>query len=910
MKRIIGLLSALCLLFGTVPAMAKTAAETVGSDNKYDIVYDLGILSKSANPNEWETRGGFVDMLGKLADFDGELQYGDGVFPFADVTETDKRYRSIRLLYEMNVIYGDGSGMFFPDEALNADDAAAMMLRFLGFAYQVKNNDFYTTAAMKKLFSGVKLSDNRGFTVGDTAKIAYNILYTDMSSAEMFRRMNIYYDANSGNFLEEYLHIYEVTGTVTDDGEVTYSGESKLRDGYIAIDGVPYINKTDITELLGYYVRAYCRDDRSAGESEVLAIRLYSGNSIKIAAGDIDDYSQYIYTVYSGNAKKSYKLESSFVLRYNGRIFSPSAAMSAEEFKAVMMPKIGSVTLADANGNGTYDYVDVKSYETLVLGSISYSDDIIMVGKFDTEKSVGTNGSVTYNKKRITIDEDADVIIHRDNGSALKIGNIIKDSVVAVAKSYDGKYAEIIVSDNKTEGVLTMINGDTVTADGKEYKITDEYKDFISDNPAKAPSPGAKGRFYLTFDESLVYFDGSKTGEMVYAMLDFSGKIDDGIDEQYGIRVCTQNNELLKLKLTKKTTIDGAKRGSGAAAADYISGKNLQRKLILVSYNDDLEAINIDTPYSPVSGAPEAEESENSLQYMKGICDRTLTYVSDSASFYGQFLLDENSYVFALPEGESVRDCRVIKYSSKKFQANVDYKVTPYTTNSQFVAEAIVVDDYYSVDPRDGINGDNIKTEVIEKISRCIGDDGNFSYEIQTTDGYYRNIYTTESEEALAYYYDTDQKKEFGLEPGVGDIISFGTEGTVIADKCIVMIYDYSEDKHYIMGNSYESPSSKYLNTFSTPMGWVYDIDSGYIELSFSDPAGGFAYEPSADKADLPSWTLSATNMSVVVFDKKRETVMFGNHDDLTAYLDDDVNYSCVHTVIKNGAARLAVVYK
>lgn len=139
---------------------------------------ELGIIQQDiADYSAQISRGDFVTMLMKAANFTPRV-----TTQFADVDSADSRLGYICAAYNAGVTSGCGNGMFMPDKAITAEEAAKMTVVVLGYR-NVFSEDAglseYTAAAQKiGLFKGVKTASDGTLTYGSAAEMINNMLDT------------------------------------------------------------------------------------------------------------------------------------------------------------------------------------------------------------------------------------------------------------------------------------------------------------------------------------------------------------------------------------------------------------------------------------------------------------------------------------------------------------------------------------------------------------------------------------------------------------------------------------------------------------------------------------------------------------------------------------------------------------
>ena len=189
-KRIISLLLAFVMLFGTVPASVfaetKTVQQTTSKSypftdireyewyEKYiDYVWEhsifYGLTDTLLGPEEELTRGMFVTVLGRIVKADID-EYTEQVFPDVDPSMWYGRY--VAWAADKGIAYGMENGDFAPDAYVTRQQIAAFLYRFLQMegkdveGAELTYNDKDQIADYAKKAAAVCLE--LGFIVGDS----------------------------------------------------------------------------------------------------------------------------------------------------------------------------------------------------------------------------------------------------------------------------------------------------------------------------------------------------------------------------------------------------------------------------------------------------------------------------------------------------------------------------------------------------------------------------------------------------------------------------------------------------------------------------------------------------------------------------------------------------------------------
>ena len=174
-------ISALLLIIMTVFGCAALPVFAENTDNiPTDVqrLYDLEIIQQDIVDYSVQiSRGDFVTMLMKAASFTPRV-----TMQFADVDSADGRLGYICAAYNAGVTSGCGNGMFMPDKAITAEEAAKMVVVVLGyrnvFSEDIGLSEYMAAAQKIGLFKGVKTASDGTLTYGSAAEMINNMLDT------------------------------------------------------------------------------------------------------------------------------------------------------------------------------------------------------------------------------------------------------------------------------------------------------------------------------------------------------------------------------------------------------------------------------------------------------------------------------------------------------------------------------------------------------------------------------------------------------------------------------------------------------------------------------------------------------------------------------------------------------------
>lgn len=921
-KRLIvfSIIISLCL-----PSMSSFAR--IPQDKIGDFLSHAELYSLSSSKDKYITRGEFAMMAAKITGIENAEALYDFT-PFDDVTKDKEEFGAVALLYDMGIIKGDGHGeVFRTDDFITGDEAQALLVRLLGLEFYADFKGYYGVASSKGLFKGVNISNEGYIDFNSAQTMIYNALEADISESNTF---DGYSNGISGeSYMKKRLGIHKISGLVSDDGNISFYGSSNIRKNQIKIENTVFENTSGINAeaFFGCYVEAYYHTDRNSGEKNIFF--LYTNESrtkiLEIKAENIKKFSGNTYVYYiseESNYEKRVHISSDYRLIYNGALYTPSDV--SEDFslttEEMLYPENGSVKLIDTDGDGGYETVIIKSYEN------------IFVNSFDP-KNLVIYGFLPVTPKKINLKEAEGNITYKTHlGVEAGENLIVKDAAVSVAKSADGKKAEVIVSTKKAEGSVYLASENEYSIGEEKYELTNEYNLYLnnaSQIEQSAPKSGNNCTVYLTFDDKVLFAKVTKSDSMAYALLVKAVKAS-GLSNP-SLVLLTDNNEYNAFELAPTVKMNERNYKDAAMVINYLTVQNdftvngSFGGLVGVKINKDNKVTYIDTPYDEDFGNPNSDiESENSLHRLKGcrtegknslVCN----YRYENYDFHNFFVGTGSTTTFYIPynDDDIYRNAIATNLSDTTSVTVSGYAdVIPFSMKAGSLKADVILsyrDTLYQT-LRYGT-----EHYLITDVSRALGKDGDIVKRVSYTNGYMLYESDTKSEESL------DCPCGCGRVAEKGDVVRLVTDGNkIIPDGGTFIHYDYSEKsviaystevKHgtiRIGSPSYYTNLGGYVNSVEDDMTMEYyaDYSPFYDYYDFYRNVSDGFYNRSDKGTYNERLAFPIHACYYIEFDTEKGTWRNINLNEIKTYEDGNGLMEKSVIMLKNGTPYCLIVYR
>ena len=393
--------------------------------------------------------------------------------------------------------------------------------------------------------------------------------------------------------------------------------------------------------------------------------------------------------------------------------------------------------------------------------------------------------------------------------------------------------------------------------------------------------------FYLDFEGNVAYhiLNGDK-GTIAYLVDVYRKESGDGVI----LKVVTENNELLKLDVAEKVSVDGTTL-KGENQFEVISSKEYG-KGYLISYrqNDNSEITNIDFPY--YQNVP-AKEDVESFHIIDGCKQTSMKLKSSKLGNY--FALESDAKVWIVPADEGAKEITVVSPSSSAAGAySPTLTVTAYSFDEySFNAPYVVVSNKKAagIDLNFESFASNQKPTIVKEIYSAYKNDEVVNCLVLADGGQYREVYTSYSEAPVC--------AKSGKNVRVGDMIRYGTDKAgLIPHGQIVVLYSPEDDVDDFEGMYFNNGdfdnANHALNADGVGIiyGYAYAKNSKYLVSTFKlNPE-----TTEIKNSDKNLFSIGA--MSVVTYDRAEKEVAIGTTDDILAFRNTGVASQIVMNVM------------
>lgn len=790
-------------------------------------------------------------------------------YTFSDCGETNTYAQAVYAAVQRGYFPAAGAE-FRPDASLDYTDAVRAAVIAIGAEpIAVKNGgtneDYARIAAQKGLLSDVKRTSGGSITKRDFLKLFYNAFDKSIFLANISVGETTYTESKDETFLSSYHKIYKENGKVTANSRAGIAGDSRCAEGKLKINSAELICKnSEYGDYIGREVTYYYKETDGGDYELVYLAQRGKTNILTLDSSQLDSYKnlRYTYEPEGSTRKKTLDITSSVNVIYNTQTIY-------DYTDAQLLPKSGTVTFIDANGDGRYtkeDTIIIKDYKNIVVGGINKTKGVI----YDKYNPNAEDGYT------LDLDKVENYTIKDKHGDVYGLSELREWDVVAALVSPDKEYAELTLVDESYAGRVKSVDlgENEIRIDDVTYEIGKDWRGDLS-----IASPGSDVTLYWDlFGKVTAVRDGiasnsptsdsAQTDNLTQKMVVLTAVKYDGEADADFIRSYYLDDRITKNYLAEKVKVNGTRIESGEVAEKLTNDLG---KIVLI-YTDETETVN-----EIITAALPGEDKNRGL-WQINYPGESMLYKNDTKTFGNRFIAGDNIYTVP-KDSDDYRDVSMFAYNNASFVSDQSYTVDAYTTNINNIrADAVV----YKAAKNATASYDDSTGYVISSIKEGLNADDDV---VLTLDGYsYDYVAGTASaasyeldEKAVIVDVDGNIRTDITLdELEAGDCIRFGLNNGKI--NSIMLAYDYSENK--VTANTSRSGY--------TYEGYAYSMsdDQGYLSITL---------EKHPDELDITSyanggryinsfWIRNASLVTVVDKTGTKAEVKAGTMSDILTY--------------------------
>jgi len=667
---------------------------------------------------------------------------------YPDVTKEHWASGYINVASGANLVIGDDTGEFRPDDQIKYSEAVAIIVRALGYEPKASASGGYpsgymSTASSIGLTKGVPGSANELIDRGDVAKLAYNALTINLMEQIGFGD-KVDYQITDKTLLSDKLDAELVVGKVEAIGSSALKSEDAVSRDEIKINGKVFkTGSADIRNILGFTVDAYVTAKSGSKAQKLLAAIPSDGenNVLTVGADSIYKVEDTIIHYYEDVDKSSKTvkatIDSDAFYMYNGK------ASSKDKLTAIPS---GSIVLLDSDSDKKYDVVFINETQNYVVDAVYPS----------THKITDKYGNGTL---ELDTEDESKTVILEKGSEKITVKDLAEWDVLTVTKSEDSNLIYATAVQKSISGKVSETDGQYVYIGGQKYKTASNYKDTIS--------LGDEGTFYLDYEGRIAAVNAKSAKSSNYAYL-MGASVSTGLDSGLKFKVFTKEGEIKIIDAADKIRVNSS---SALSPQDALSRIGDAGKLITFETNSKGLVSRVNT-------FTDSETVDESI-FTRNVSEENVVYRANSSKLITSEMnitVDNKTLIFDIPEGGEESD-----YSMRDKGIFTDgglYNVEIFDVTEDYRAGVIIVTNSQAKPD------ESAPVAVVDSIASATGKDGEIVHK----------LYAFSEGKEITIMSETDKVfvKDGGKLLSQGDIIQYRTNSKGNADA-IELLFDASK---------------------------------------------------------------------------------------------------------------------
>ncbi|MBE7012475.1 MAG: S-layer homology domain-containing protein [Ruminococcaceae bacterium] len=359
------------------------------------------------------------------------------------------------------------------------------------------------------------------------------------------------------------------------------------------------------------------------------------------------------------------------------------------------------------------DFKEIDSGSiTLLDTDTNGSHDVVFVNEtvnYVVEEVVESSHKIVdkYGQKTLVADpEDETLTFVLVKGTErIEIGDLKEWDVITATISKDGDLVYAEVCNESVKGKISRKSNDTYYIDGKGYKVAKNYPNAVNLED--------EGTFYLDVEGKIAAVDSETTVSSNYGYL-VDANVSSGMDEYLEIKVFTKDGKTAIYKSGSKVKVNGTSALSPEDAFDAVKGdaEKIVGQLITFELNssDEIKEINTATVSSTIDEG----------KFTMNMQEDDVVYNSASGKLVGSSMsvnVAKDTVVFDIPAGKTDSSDFAIR-NSDFFVDGDKYNVLVFDVTEDRTANAIIVTN------STGIANEESAIAIVDEISQGRNEDG------------------------------------------------------------------------------------------------------------------------------------------------------------------------------------------
>lgn len=485
-----------CLSFSAFAQEADSSAKSYNLSKYVKFFYDVGIFNSEYGETAELTRAEYAQILARLIIRDGSLDSYRGIV-YKDVAVDYSASKEINFMYLTGILNGKSADMFYPEDILTLNEAAAGIVRMLG--YNTKANatggfgsGYIRTATDLGAMKGVPSELTKDYiSAGAVAKMLFNVLEVPMVQSYM-NNGEVVESISNVTLLKDYLELEKGNGVVTGVDGLVLDGSytDSLEFNEVLIGSEKYqVNGLDMSEYFGTNIDFYYKkEDGNATSPVIYSVVSQKASKELILYGDDINYADskgITYLDSESDKNITVKISDGALIMHNGK----NIVNMSNDY----VPANGYIRLISTSGSN-YNLVIIFDYQSFVVASSTK-------GKLSFKYGLKYKDDRNVQHTTLDLSDNNLSVVIKKNGKTIAAKDIASGNVVSIASSGNKYYVE--VSDNAVKGVIrgTTTSPMRYLIQGEYYEVDSEYLRAVG-NPANKLDQleiGLNSTFYIDF---------------------------------------------------------------------------------------------------------------------------------------------------------------------------------------------------------------------------------------------------------------------------------------------------------------------------------------------------------------------------------------------------------------------------